>query len=205
MTGQKRRERYRSEFRAEILAASREVIREEGYQGLTLRKLGQRMECSPMALYSYFADKQALLTALALEGFERLAKKLEGTGRREPLPALRRVLLDYINYAEHNPIEYRILFLSPEAHEKVTKTRHNIGDVNRAFGLLLNCVRACIETGVLNGDPLAISTVLWTGVHGAASLLITMQHFPFGSRKRYAEEVVATILSGAQTRAIERI
>jgi AcrR family transcriptional regulator len=189
LASQKRRERYRSEFRAEILAASRELIREEGYEGLTLRKLGQRMECSPMALYSYFADKQALLTALALEGFEALAKKLEGTVRREPLPALRKMLLDYVNYAEQNPIEYRILFLSAEPHEELTKTRHNIGDVNRAFGLLLNCVRACIEAGV----------------HGAAAILITMQNFPFGSRKRYVEEVVATILIGAQTRAIERI
>jgi len=205
LTTQKRRERYRSEFRAEILAASRKLISEEGYEGLTLRKLGQRMECSPMALYSYFADKQALLTALALEGFEALAKKLEATVRREPLPTLRRTLLDYINYAEQNPIEYRILFLSVEPHEELTKTRNNIGDLNRAFGFLLSCVGACIEAGVLKGDPFAIATVLWTGAHGAASLLITMQNFPFGSRKRYAEEVVATILSGAQTRAIERI
>jgi len=205
LTTQKRRERYRSEFRAEILAAARELIRQEGYQGLTLRKLGLRMECSPMALYSYFADKQALLTALALEGFETLAKKLEGTVRREPLPTLRRMLLDYVNYAEQNPTEYRILFLSAEPHAELTKTRNNIGDVNPAFGSLLNCVRTCIEAGVLNGDPFAITTVLWTGAHGAASLLITMQNFPFGSRKRYAEEVVATILSGAQTRAIERI
>ena len=205
MAGQKRRERYRSEFRAEILAAARDLISQEGYQGLTLRKLGQRMECSPMALYSYFADKQALLTALALEGFATLAKKLERAGRREPLPALRRMLLDYVNYAEQNPIEYRILFLSTEPHAELTKTRNNIGDVNPAFGSLLKCVNACIETGVLKGDPFSISTVLWTGAHGAASILIMMQNFPFGSRKRYAEEVVATILSGAQTRAIERI
>jgi len=47
--------------------------------------------------------------------------------------------------------------------------------------------------------------VLWTGAHGAASLLITAKNFPFGSRQRYGEEVVATILSGAQNRAIERV
>ncbi len=59
------KERHRSESRAEILQAARELLRDEVYEGLTLRKLGQRMECSPMALYSYFADKQALLTVLA--------------------------------------------------------------------------------------------------------------------------------------------
>ena len=66
MTLQTRKERYRSELRAETLSAARKLIQEEGYQGLTIRKLAERMECSPMALYSYFADKQALLSALAL-------------------------------------------------------------------------------------------------------------------------------------------
>ena len=79
LTLQKRKERYRSELRAETLSAARELIQEEGYEGLTIRKLAQRMECSPMALYSYFADKQALLTALALEGFEKVAKRFDST------------------------------------------------------------------------------------------------------------------------------
>jgi AcrR family transcriptional regulator len=96
---QKRRERYRSELRAETLSAARSLIQEEGYEGLTLRKLAQRMECSPMALYTYFADKQALLLALAQEGFVKLAERLGSTVRRDPLAALRKMLLDYIAYA----------------------------------------------------------------------------------------------------------
>jgi hypothetical protein len=58
---------------------------------------------------------------------------------------------------------------------------------------------------VLQGDAFAVSTVLWTAAHGAASLLITAKKFPFGSRRLYAEEVVATIVSGVQSRAIGRI
>src|SRR5882724_1999767 len=99
----KLRERYRSELRAATLSAARDLIKEEGYEGLTLRKLARRMQCSPMALYTYFADKQALLTALALEGFEKLAKRHEGTSRREPLSALRKIMLDHIAFAEENP------------------------------------------------------------------------------------------------------
>src|SRR5882724_11092018 len=111
------------------------------------------MEFSPMALYSYFADKQALLTALALQGFEKLAKRLDSkVGRRAPLAALRMVLLDYIAYIVDNPIEYRNVFLSVETLAE------------------------------------------WTGIHGAATILTAQQNFPFGSRRRYAEEVVATLL-----------
>ena len=205
MTLQKRRERYRSELRAETLSAARKLIQEEGYQGLTIRELAKRMECSPMALYSYFADKQALLTALALEGFEKVAKRFESTVHRDPLTALRKILLDYIAYAEENPNEYRILFLSVETLGELKLSREDLQERNPAFGALFKCVEKCIKAGVLQGDAFAVSTVLWTGAHGAASLLITAQNFPFGSRRLYAEEVVATILSGVQTRVIARI
>lgn len=205
MTLQTRKERYRSELRAETLSAARELIRKEGYEGLTIRKLARRMECSPMALYSYFADKQALLTALALEGFEKVAKRFGSTLHRDPLTALRKILLDYIAYAEENPNEYRILFLSVETLGELEQTRQDLQERNPAFGALFKCVEKCIKTGVLQGDAFAVSTVLWTGAHGAASLLITAQKFPFGSRRLYAEEVVATILSGVQNRVIARI
>lgn len=202
MTIQKRRERYRSELRAETLSAARKLIEEEGYEGLTLRKLAQRMECSPMALYTYFSDKQALLLALAQEGFTKLARRLESTARRDPVAALRKMLLDYIAYAEENPIEYRILFMSVEPLAEVRKTRQDM-QANPAFGALFKCVETCITAGVLQGDTFTISTVLWTGAHGAAALLNTAQSFPFGDRRRYAEEVIATVLTGAQHRVID--
>lgn len=204
-TLQKRRERYRSELRAETLSAARKLIEEEGYQGLTIRNLAKRMECSPMALYSYFADKQALLTALALEGFEKVAKRFDSTVHRDPLVALRKILMDYIAYAEENPNEYRILFLSVETLGELRLTREDLQEQNPAFGALFKRVATCIKADVLRGDAFAVSTVLWTGAHGAASLLITAQNFPFGSRRLYAEEVVATILSGVQNRVIARI
>ena len=205
MTLQTRKERYRSELRAETLSAARELIQKEGYESLTIRKLAKRMECSPMALYSYFADKQALLIALALEGFEKLAKRLDSTVRRDPLTALRKILLDYIAYAEENPFEYRILFLSVETLGELKLSREDLQERNPAFGALFKRVETCIKSGVFQGDAFAVSTVLWTGAHGAASLLITAQKFPFSSRRLYAEEVVATILSGVQNRVIERI
>ena len=205
MNTQRRRERYRSELRAETLSAARKLIEEEGYEGLTIRKLAQRMECSPMALYTYFSDKQALLLALAQEGFIKLAKRLESTARRDPLAAVRKMLLDYIAYAEENPVEYRILFMSVEPLAEVKKTRQDMQENNPAFSALFKCVETCIKSGMLQGDAFAISTVLWTGAHGAAALLNTAQSFPFGNRQRYAEEVIATILSGAQQRVIDGI
>jgi AcrR family transcriptional regulator len=198
LTLKKRKERYRSELRAETLTMARELIKEEGYGGLTIRKLANRMDCSPMALYSYFADKQALLIALAQEGFEKVAKRFESADGQDPLSAIRKILLDYIAYADENPFEYRVLFMSVETLGELKVTRQDLQERNPAFGPLFKWVETCIKTGVLQGDAFAVSTVLWTGAHGAASLLITATNFPFASRDSYAVEVVDTLLSGAQ-------
>jgi len=110
--------------------------------------------------------------------------------------------LDHIAFAEENPTEYRILFLSARPPAAVKKTRQEIQENNPAFRLLFKCVQSCLEAGVLRGDAFAISTTALTAAHGAASFLITLQDLPFGSHQRYAEEVVATTLSGLQNRTI---
>ena len=114
------------------------------------------------------------------------------------------MMLDHIAFAEENPTEYRILFQSPQPPAEVKKNRQEIWEDNPAFRLLFKSVQACIEAGVLQGDAFAISTIVLTAAHGAASLLISAT-FPFGSRRRYAEEVVATTLSGLQNQAIRAI
>ena len=83
--------------------------------------------------------------------------------------------------------------------------RHTAGAraSGRAAGLFKS-VQACIEAGVLKGDTLAISSIVLSAAHGAASLLIAAR-FPFGSHRRYAEEVVATTLSGLQNQTIRAI
>lgn len=106
-----------------------------------------------MARYSYFADKQAIPTALALEGFEKLAKRLDSTDRRYPLAALRKVLLEYIAYAEENPVDYRIVFLSVEPLAELKKTRKDLQERNPAFRVLFRSVEECINARVFQGDP----------------------------------------------------
>jgi len=107
--------------------------------------------------------------------------------------------------AQENPVEIEDSIPVGEPLAELKKTRQALQEANPAFRVLFRCVEECINARVLQGDAFAVSTVLWTGVHGAAAILITQQDFLFGSRQRYAEEVVATLLAGAQTRAITRL
>ncbi len=201
MKAKERKTRHRAELREEILAAARTLIQKHGDEGLTMRRLAQQTGYTPMALYSYFADKQAILAALAQEGFERLAEKLgPGGPLTDPLTTLRQMLRACVAHGIANPAEYRIVFMTPEAGSGPVKSPSELARENAAFRILLQRVEACVEAGALPGAAFATSALLWAGVHGATALLITFPRFPFGEPMAYAELVVDRLLAGLQAR-----
>ena len=193
-----RKARYRAEARAEILSAARALVQERGYEGLTMRQVAGRMGYSPMALYSYIADMQAIMVALALDGFTRLSGKLAHRVPSDPMAALRKTMTAYVEYGIENPEEYRLVFMSPEPPATVKKTEADMAQDHSAFAILRQRVTASVESGKLAGDVFLLSTLLWTGMHGVTSLLITFPSFPFGEPRRYAEAMVETMLAGLQ-------
>src|SRR5215510_3902570 len=69
-----RQERDREAVRRSILDAARELFVSEGYQNVSIRKIAERIEYSPAAIYSYFPSKDDIFFALAEEGFRLLAQ-----------------------------------------------------------------------------------------------------------------------------------
>src|SRR4029079_2689988 len=70
------RERYRSVLRRAILDAAREAFVQDGYEGVSMRKLAERVGCSHGNLYLHFKDKEALCDCLVEESFDQLAQGL---------------------------------------------------------------------------------------------------------------------------------
>ena len=71
---QERRERERLQTRDKILDAARELFINEGYEGVSMRKVAQKIEYSPTAIYGHFADKEDLFLQLCHSDFQRLAQ-----------------------------------------------------------------------------------------------------------------------------------
>lgn len=202
------RQQQRAELRDHILATARALIAEEGFEGLSLRKLAQALGCSPMALYAYFADKHALLWALAQDGFGLLARRLARGAPADPRAALRRVYVEYARLGFERPDEYRILFMTPVGASAAPsapgavalaapapKSPDALYGGNPAFAVSRDRVQACLDAGVLRGDPHAIATLLWTTVHGAVAAVLTFPDFPFGDPAAYAARVVDLALT----------
>src|ERR1700727_814719 len=82
MTRQERRERELQQRRQVILDAARELAEAEGWEAVTTRRLADRIEYSQPVLYSHFEGKDAIVSAVALEGFSELAAILHRARNR---------------------------------------------------------------------------------------------------------------------------
>src|SRR5258705_11629421 len=81
MSSKERHERDRQRIQKAILDAARDLFIKEGYQHVSMRKIADRIEYSPAAIYSYFESKDDIFFALAAEGFHILAHGVIGAVR----------------------------------------------------------------------------------------------------------------------------
>jgi AcrR family transcriptional regulator len=203
MGSAERRERQRKEVRNLILSAARELIREEGYERLTIRSIAERIEYSPMALYNHFPDKSAILAALADAGFAELLKKVPRFAGLPPLEALRRGMLAYIEFGLKNPEDYRMVFMTQRRHGSEADLPRQ-GDMDslslehgrEAFKMLTELTQRCAAEDARFQNVFEVSSLLWAGLHGVTSLLITLPDFPFGPAQQYSENMVNLLLDG---------
>src|SRR5688572_5614600 len=107
-----RRAYHHGNLRRGLLDEALATIRTDGVDRLTLREIGARVGVSRTALYRHFADKRALLAAVATEGFRALRLELirawEEGGRG--LPGFQAMGVAYIRFAVSNPAHYRVMF-----------------------------------------------------------------------------------------------
>lgn len=106
-----RRERERQELRQAILTAARDLAREGGWGAVTIRKVAERVEYSPPAIYEYFASKEAILNALIRYGYgELLARVREGARAEQPRERILQAADAAWAFAMENPALYRAMY-----------------------------------------------------------------------------------------------
>lgn len=163
---------HHGDLRSALLAGAQETLREKGAGALSLRELARDLGVSHAAPSRHFKDKQALLDALALGGFEQLTAELvaadPGTGKfRERLTALTRASVDF---ALREPELLTVMFSRKHDPESAA-----LDEVHAAWDRLSAPVFAVIAAGqrsgdVYEGDVERIAMSVFIAVHGVASL-----------------------------------
>src|SRR6516162_2977783 len=146
-----RREREKTELRELILDAARELFISEGYEGVSMRKVADRIEYSPTAIYLHFADKQELFRELCHADFAALAEQLNLLAQHpDPVERLRQTGLAYIQFGLHYPNHYKLMFMTAHpAGDLGPKDQEVKGNPEKdAYAMLRHLVQQAIEAGV---------------------------------------------------------
>src|SRR5262245_36182679 len=152
-----RREREKSETREKILDAARELFITEGYDGVSMRKVAEKIEYSPTAIYGHFADKEDLFLQLCHEDFHKLAESfVQLTRITDPVQRLRQLGRAYVEFGVKNPNHYRMMFMTshPCLIDSVEKEQR-MGKGNPeedSYEFLRQTVVAGIEAGAYRED-----------------------------------------------------
>ena len=107
-----RRIRQKEEVRFSILATAWQMVKDEGWQSLSIRKIADAIEYSIPVIYDHFQNKEAILVVFAKEGFQLLSKRIQKAKEKSDDPAeqLRAVADAYWNFAFKNKEYYQLMY-----------------------------------------------------------------------------------------------
>ncbi|GAB2752859.1 TetR/AcrR family transcriptional regulator [Amycolatopsis magusensis] len=159
-------------LREEILEAAEALLIESGTEeALTLRAVARRAGVTTPSVYLHFADKSALLEAVCLRVWGELAARmLDYAGDvDDPLRQLGRCGRVYANFALDHPVQYRVLMMRP--------TSGLSPGADACFRHIAKAAAACVDAGIMRGDPESLAVGLWSALHGCVTLLIAHPEF----------------------------
>ncbi|MBJ6762389.1 TetR/AcrR family transcriptional regulator [Myxococcaceae bacterium JPH2] len=174
--GRPEKSRYHhGDLRQALVDAAVALIAEEGFAALTLREVARRAGVTHAAPYRHFADKEALLEAVAAEGYRAMAREMRERMARAsgPLEQLAAAGEAYVLFAVRHPPHFRVMF-GPHFTRPHEPVASETGE--DAFCLLVRCIEAGQAAGLLRaGDQTSLALTAWSQVHGLASLLVDRQ------------------------------
>lgn len=172
-----RKRRDREARRAQIISAARRIAEQEGWPNVTVRRLSDEISYSQPVLYGHFESREAILAAVAVEGFREIGVSLEKARKRvkrgSPVEA---AAIAYLAFAAASPALYEVMFslnLSVKFDDAATPT-----ELHFAFSQL---------TALFEGQsakPEILSELFWASLHGIAELSRTKRFPPSRQRER---------------------
>jgi len=164
---------HHGDLQRALLQAALRTIQKHGVPALTLRAVGEELGVSRTALYRHFADKAALLAAVAREGFRMLRIELEGEWERggQGQRGFEAMGEAYVRFAIAQPGHYRVMFGS--GLERTAPDPELAEEGTRAFLALHNALLQLQRDGLVRQDDAEQQAhFIWALVHGIAMLAI---------------------------------
>lgn len=164
-----RQEREREAVSRAILDAARDLFVVEGYQNVSIRKIAERIEYSPAAIYSYFPSKDDIFLALAEEGFRLLFSACCGEPPANKVEAIRCGFWNVYEFSKAHPEYYALMFIDRSV-PRISQDWERFGFVRDMKVNIARQIQDAITEGVFppNTQPHAVFRILLAAIHGAA-------------------------------------
>jgi len=196
-----RRQRQKSALRAQILAAARQLLQEEDFRNLSLRRIAERIEYSPTTIYLHFKDKNDLVLELIMEGFEALRQRMLKAYRSDPIESLRQRALEYLAFGSEEPQFYRLMFQLEDMELNALCQSQPERVSQGCFQLLLESVAQLRTQGLLAlpYSDILCAHLLWGNLHGCMSLILgnLLEYLTPVQREQYRQAAVDTLVASA--------
>ena len=145
-----RQEREREAVSRAILDAARDLFVAEGYQNVSIRKIADRIEYSPAAIYSYFPSKDDIFFALAEEGFLLLFESAHQDGTADPhaanpIEGVRAAFWHFYQFSRKHPEYFALMFIDRSV-PRITNLRERFSFLSSMKERLTALIKAAAES-----------------------------------------------------------
>lgn len=190
-------------LREEILAAAEALLVETASEdAVSIRAVAQAVGVTPPSIYRHFADKDMLLLEVCRHSFTHFGAALEEAFDAGDPPEVQMATLAhaYIRYAREFPEHYRIMFMARFELSAQAYAEEMVSE-GSSFALLLRISQEMIDSGrvrpeIAERGPLHVGIVLWSTVHGLASLLVAKPGLPWPDQADLESDLVDSVLRG---------
>jgi AcrR family transcriptional regulator len=184
------------------VSAAHAVIAEHGIEKLSLRDVARKLNVSHQAPYKHYASRDHLLAEVIRRCFVRFSDALNARQRSaDPLEDMRALCISYMDFALHNPLEYRLMFGTP--WPEAAAQPDMLADARYSFDVLRGALKPVYE---LLYEPLhknsenlqiAIDTAamfVWSTLHGLASIMQSQAMCGLELHPKYQENAVEQVM-----------
>ena len=198
-----RHERDREAVQRSILDAARELFVSEGFQNVSIRKIAERIEYSPAAIYGYFASKDDIFFALAEEGFRLLCnggRMPDEWQQLKPYAQVRRRFERLYEFSREHPEYFALMFLERSV-PRISKEYERFAFMREMRRQILSEIQASIDAGDLPKalEPTVAMRMLTVGLLGIAHLRMSDRLAPGEDADTLAADVLDVAFAGLKS------
>lgn len=159
-----------NDLKDRISQTAQELFLTEGVEGISMRKIAERVGVTATAIYRHFRDKEEVLEEIINSGLATLSAYLAPALKADqPYQRLRRLIDAYLRFALEQPRYFDLAFMVPGRSSHISEQLAR--DTDLTFKIAVEQVVRCVETGIFRKeDPLEITVYLWSIAHGLVML-----------------------------------